>query len=280
VTTLEEPADEKKMPLLDHLIELRRRLIYCIVAFVALFFGCFYIAQDIFDFLVRPLARVLADMPGGGQRMIFTALHEAFFTYVKVAFFAAAFVGFPVIATQVWMFVAPGLYKNERRAFLPFLAATPFMFFLGGALVYFFIMPMAWQFLVQFQTPPGEGALPIQLEPKVDQYLSLSMSLIFAFGLAFETPVVLTLLARAGIITAEWLAQKRRYAIVIAFVIAAVLTPPDVFSQVGLAVPLCLLYEVSIWISRASEKRRAREEKEAKETDDEASPPSATTAKA
>jgi sec-independent protein translocase protein TatC len=263
-----EPADEKKMPLLDHLIELRRRLIYCIIAFVVLFLGCFHFAQDIFDFLIRPLARVLAGMPGGGNRMIFTALHEAFLTYIKVAFFASAFVSFPVIATQIWMFVAPGLYKNERRAFLPFLVATPVMFFMGGALVYFFIMPMAWTFLTQFQVPAGEGALPIQLEPKIDQYLSLSMSLIFAFGLAFETPVILTLLARAGIITSQWLAEKRRYAIVVAFILAAVLTPPDVFSQVGLAVPLCLLYEVSIWLSRASEKRRAREEKESEETDD------------
>jgi len=268
VTQEDETAEDKKMPLLDHLVELRRRLIYCMLAFVVVFGGCFYVAQPIFDFLVRPLARVLEHTPGSSHRMIFTALHEAFLTYIKVAFFAAAFVSFPIVASQIWMFVAPGLYKNERRAFMPFLVATPLMFFLGGALVYFFIMPMAWAFLSAYQTPAGQGSLAIQLEPKVDEYLSLSMSLIFAFGLAFETPVILTLLARAGIITSQWLAEKRRYAIVLSFVFAAVLTPPDVFSQVGLAIPLCLLYEVSIWISRASEKRRAREAKESEETDD------------
>jgi sec-independent protein translocase protein TatC len=191
--------------------------------------------------------------------MPWRALHEAFVTYLKVAFFTAAFVAFPVLASQIWMFVAPGLYKNERKAFLPFLLATPVLFLMGGALVYFFIFPLAWHFLLQFQTPgAGEGTLPIQVEPKVDQYLSLSMQLIFAFGLAFEMPVLLTLLVRVGIIGSADLVAKRRYAIVGAFVIAAVLTPPDVISQIGLAVPLIALYEISIVAAKLIERQRAR----------------------
>ena len=251
-------GDEGKMPLLDHLVELRRRLIYCALAFVVLFVFCFYLAEDIFAVLVQPLAKVLSD--SGGGRMIYTALQEAFLTYVKVAFFAAAFISFPLLSSQIWMFVAPGLYRNERKAFLPFLVATPVLFFLGGALVYYFIMPLAWDFFLAFQAPGGDGGLAIELEPKIDQYLSLSMRLIFAFGVGFELPVVLVLLARAGIVTADGLAKNRRYAIVGVFVVAAVLTPPDIISQIGLALPIILLYEISIFLARMAERKRARAE--------------------
>lgn len=254
----EDDVDAFRMPLLDHLIELRRRLIYCVIAIVALFFVCYYFAPAIYTFLVHPLANILAER-GGERRMIYTALHEAFFAYVKVAMFAALFLGFPVIALQVWKFVAPGLYRNERRAFLPFLIATPTLFFIGGALAYYVIFPLAWRFFLGFEMPQPDTGLPIQLEAKVDQYLSLVMQLIFAFGLCFEMPVVLTLLGRAGIITAQGMREKRRYAIVIAFVAAAVLTPPDVISQIGLAVPILLLYEASIFAVRFVERGRERD---------------------
>ena len=252
-------ADDTKAPLLDHLIELRKRLVHSAVAVLVLFFISYYFSVDIYDFLVRPLADVLAE-EGGNRRLIFTALHEAFFTYIKVAFFAAMFLAFPFIAAQMWIFIAPGLYKDEKRAFLPFLVATPVLFFMGGALVYYLIFPLAWKFFVSFETLGGDGALPIQLEAKVDQYLSLVMRLIFAFGLCFELPVVMTLLGRVGIISSEGMKANRKYAIVFAFAAAAVLTPPDVISQIGLAIPTILLYEISIHCVRFVEKGRAARE--------------------
>ena len=265
----EADLDEKAMPLLDHLIELRGRLLNSLIAILVLFFICYYFAPELYDFLVAPLADVLEEM-GGQRRLIFTALHEAFFTYIKVAFFAALFLAFPFLAIQVWMFIAPGLYKNEKRAFVPFLVATPILFFMGGALVYYLIFPLAWQFFLSFESVGGAGALPIQLEAKVDQYLSLVMRLIFAFGLCFELPVVLTLLARIGFVSSKGLAKNRRYAVVLAFVAAAILTPPDVISQIGLALPTILLYEISIVCVRVVErKRKERLGEDADEEDEE-----------
>ena len=188
--------------------------------------------------------------------MIFTALHEAFFTYIKVSFWTAIFVAFPFVAAQFWRFVAPGLYGNEKKALLPYLILSPILFFLGGALVYYFIFPLAWQFFISFETIGSPGALPVQLEPKVNEYLSLVMRLIFAFGLSFQLPIVLTLLARAGLTTSKGLAAKRKYAVVFSFIGAAIITPPDVISQVGLAIPIIVLYEVSIFAVRAVEKKR------------------------
>ncbi len=247
------------MPLLDHLIELRQRLFYSLIGFFVAFIVCFFFAGDIFDFLVQPLADIWDEEEN--RRLIYTALHEKFFTDVKVGLFTAAFVSFPVISIQMWMFMAPGLYRNEKRAFLPFLFATPILFFIGGAFVYYLVLPVAWQFFASFEQIGGAGNLAIEMEPKVNEYLSLVMRLIFAFGISFELPVAVSLLARAGLVTPEGLARNRRYSIVIAFIAAAVLTPPDPISQLSLAVPIIVLYEISIWcaklIVRGQEARRA-----------------------
>jgi sec-independent protein translocase protein TatC len=256
----EEDLEQGKMPLIDHLVELRTRLLYSAVAIAITFAICYFFKENIYAFLTRPLATALEGREA--HKMIYTSLTEAFFTYLKVSFWAAICLSFPIIASQIWMFVAPGLYKNERGAFLPYLFATPVLFAMGAALVYYVVIPLAWKFFLSFETPGGPGQLPIELEAKVNEYLSLVMHLIFGFGFAFQLPVLLTLLARVGIIGSADLVAKRRYAIVGNVVIAAILTPPDVLSQISLAIPLILLYEISIVSVRIVERQRAKRDAE------------------
>ena len=251
-----------KAPLIEHLTELRSRLFKTIIVFFVVFVIGYIFSKQIFNFLVEPLAAIEAKN-GREFTMIYTALHEAFFTQLKVSFFTALFVTSPFFLSQIYKFAAPGLYKNERKAFLPFLVASPILFLAGAALVYFFIFPRAWGFLAGFQDFAADGGeSTLKLLPKVNEYLSLSMKLIFAFGLSFQLPVALTLLARAGLVSARTLAKNRKYAIVIAFVAAAVLTPPDPFSQIGLGLPILILYEVSIFIAKYIERQRAQKERD------------------
>ena len=242
-----------EMSLIDHITELRKRLIWSFIYLIIVFIICFYFADILFSFLARPLVNLM-DVERG-QGFIYTALQEAFFTELKVAFFFALFFSFPLIAIQIWKFLAPGLYKNEKKAFLPFLIATPVLFFAGGSMVYYFIAPVAWKFFLSYQNMNSAG-VPIRLEAKMGEYLALMMRFIFAFGLAFQLPVVISLLAKANLVTHITLKKYRKYAIVIAFLSAAFLTPPDPFSQISLALPIILLYEISIFLAKIIQKNK------------------------
>jgi sec-independent protein translocase protein TatC len=260
-TAKEDTIDDKPMPLLDHLIELRTRLMWSLGTVVIAVIGCWFASQHIYAFLAQPLIDILMEKSGGEpRRLIFTALTEAFFTYLKVAIFGGMFISFPIIAHQVWLFIAPGLYRSEKRALLPFLLASPVMFILGAALAYYFIFPAAFKFFVSFETPASQGGVPIQLEAKVGEYLDLVMKLIFAFGIAFQMPVALSLMAKVGIVSSKGLRGARRYAIVGIFVFAAIVTPPDPMSQIGLAIPLIGLYELSIFAAKLVEPKPVEED--------------------
>ncbi|ESW71819.1 preprotein translocase subunit TatC [Mesorhizobium sp. LSJC268A00] len=273
ITDSEKDEIEKSSaPLMEHLIELRRRLIWSIGGFFVAFLVCFFFAKKLFNLLVVPFkwATQWAGLDPHKVELIYTAPQEFFFTQVKLAMFGGMVIAFPLIATQIYKFIAPGLYKNERNAFLPFLIASPILFLMGASLVYFFFTPMVMWFFLAMQQAGTDDQVQISLLPKVSEYLSLIMTLIFSFGLVFQLPVVTSLMTRVGMLSSKALAEKRKWAIVIAFVVAAVLTPPDPMSQIGLAIPTILLYEVSIWAARLIERdqvkqKLAREKQEAAE---------------
>ena len=238
----------------SHFVELRSRLLNSIIFIFIAFIISYIFAEQIYNFLVEPYANAVKD-DQISRRLIFTALHETFITYIKVAFFAAIFLGSPVLLIQIYKFIAPGLYKNEKKAILPYLVSTPILFLLGGLIVYYLVMPLAIKFFLSFETIGSNSTLPIQLEAKVNEYLSLVMKLIFAFGLSFQLPVVLSLLARIGVINSTFLKERRKYVVVMIFAAAAILTPPDPITQIGLAVPLLILYELSIFSVNIIEKK-------------------------
>ena len=246
--------DEKDSGFVSHLTELRKRLIHSFIFLFIFFIFCYFFAEYIYGFLVDPFAQAVKD-DGSDRRLIFTALQETFLTYLKVSFFTAFFVTCPFILMQIWKFIAPGLYKHEKIAILPYLIFTPILFFLGGMLVYYLIMPLAIKFFLSFESTGLSTSLPIQLEAKVNEYLSLVMKLIFAFGLSFQLPVVLSLLARVGFVDSVFLKTRRKYVVIIIFTAAAILTPPDPITQIGLAIPLLILYELSIISVRMIEKK-------------------------
>jgi sec-independent protein translocase protein TatC len=259
-TTEDDPIDDKPMPLLDHLIELRTRLMWSMAAFAVCFAVSYYFSDQIYYLLARPLAQALRESGNPDPKLVYTQLYEAFFTRIKVAFFGGAFLGFPVIATQIWLFVAPGLYRSEKRALLPFLLATPILFVMGAALAYFVLFPFAFKFFASFQTQSGGGGVPIELLPRVSDYLDLVMKLILACGLIFQMPVAMSLLARVGITSSATLRRYRRYAILGMFVLAAVIAPPDPLSMVMFALPLLALYEISIIAAAMVEPKPSKED--------------------
>ena len=250
--------EEKDGGFISHLTELRKRLINSFIFLIIFFVVCYFFAEYIYGFLVDPFAQAVKD-DGSNRRLIFTALQETFLTYLKVSFFTAFFVTCPFILMQIWKFIAPGLYKHEKTAILPYLVLTPVLFLLGGMLVYYLIMPLAIKFFLSFETTGISTNLPIQLEAKVNEYLSLVMKLIFAFGISFQLPVILSLLARVGIVNSNFLKERRKYFIVIIFAAAALLTPPDPITQIGLAVPLLILYELSIFSVKIIENKKLRD---------------------
>ena len=256
-----DEIEKSSAPLIEHLIELRRRLIWSLGGFFVAFLVCFFFAKRLFNLLVIPFkwATQWAGLDPHKVELIYTAPQEFFFTQVKLAMFGGMVIAFPLIATQIYKFIAPGLYKNERNAFLPFLIASPILFLMGASLVYFFFTPMVMWFFLAMQQVGTNDQVQISLLPKVSEYLSLIMTLIFSFGLVFQLPVVTSLLTRVGLLSSQALAEKRKWAIVLSFVVAAVLTPPDPMSQCGLAIPTIILYEVAIWSSRMIERSQARD---------------------
>lgn len=267
--------EQSSAPLIEHLIELRKRLMWAIAGFFVAFLICFYFARQLFNFLVQPFqwATAWAGLDATQVDLIYTAPQEFFFTQIKIAAFGGLVLAFPVIATQIYKFVAPGLYRDERAAFMPFLIASPLLFLIGAALVYYFFTPMVMWFFLSMQQVGPDQEIQISLLPRVSEYLGLIMTLIFAFGLVFQLPVVTSLMARVELLTSRGLADKRKYAIVVAFVVAAVITPPDPVSQIGLAIPTIILYEISIILARMIEKQREerRLEREKQESAAEAS---------
>jgi sec-independent protein translocase protein TatC len=250
----EDEIEASRAPLIEHLIELRSRLIKALGALFVAFIACFFVADDIFNLLLWPYE--FAAGPQKDLQLIYTAPQEYFLTQIKLALFGAIFIAFPIIAIQIYKFVAPGLYKHEKHAFVPYLIATPVLFFTGAAFVYFVAMPLAMSFFLSMEQPGAPGQASIQLVARTSEYLGLIMTFILAFGICFQMPVILTLLAQIGIIDSAWLKAKRRYAIVVIFVAAAVLTPPDVISQFSLAIPTLLLYEATIYVVRLTEKKK------------------------
>ena len=247
--------NDKEGGFVSHITELRSRLIHSFIFLFVFFIFCYFFAEYLYGFLVEPYAQAVKN-DSIERRLIFTALQETFLTYLKVSFFAAFFASSPLILIQIWKFVAPGLYKNEKRALLPYLIATPTLFLFGGMLVYYLVMPLAIKFFLSFETTSQINTLPIQLEAKVNEYLSLIMRLIFAFGISFQLPVLLSLLARVGFIDSEYLKKRRKYVIIIIFAVAAILTPPDPITQIGLGIPLLILYELSILSVKIIEKKK------------------------
>ena len=246
--------NENEFGFISHLTELRKRLIHSFIFLFIFFIICYLFAEYLYGFLVEPYANAVQH-ENSNRRLIFTALQETFLTYLKVSFFTAFFITCPFILTQIWKFIAPGLYKHEKKAIIPYLVLTPILFFLGGMLVYYLIMPLAIKFFLSFESSGLNTNLPIQLEAKVNEYLSLIMKLIFAFGLSFQLPIILSLLARIGVVDSKFLKERRKYVVVIIFAAAAILTPPDPITQIGLAIPLLILYELSIFSVKIIEKK-------------------------